>query len=406
MLRGSSAWQRACSLNIVGVDQKRATALALMVVVACAGPSEQGKISASPFPATGAPSVAHSATPSPAPSATPSAAPTTVAFPDVPIIIGTSEGELRRANGPGWDLVAKPCPSASPGTNAISALRLTADGLTALIQCAAAAGAGGDPGAGTVLLVDTTTGRVSPGPALDGGARIGPVSPDGRSVVVSERGDCPMPAPVCQTRSSLVDLRSGAKRELLASGYYLGLEMRWSSAGLTYFQPQCASAGCSGLDGRGGSYLWDGRGWSKISEDRLIDATATRALYERRHSLTAGPDGTKVVERTGGVDRVLTPAGVDTEVALALVDDRIYVWRPGRTIYEGTLVVYEGGRVARETPGRFSGENVHRWGDWLIATELSGAPSWALLAYSMTRDRFASRFANLWISGLAVPPGN
>lgn len=367
----------------------------LTLLVACSGPASQlnGAVSPSPTPPT-------TVAATPIVSASPS--PAVVAFPDAPIIVGTSEGELRRARGATWELVAKPCPAGGPGTNAISSLQVAADGITALVQCAAAAGSGGDPGAGPVVLVDLGTGRVRPGPAVSRSARIGPMSPDGKQAVIGEMGDCPSPAPVCQSKHALVDLETATTRQLLPSDYYLGLEMRWTSFGLTYFQPECASAGCSGTGDRGGSFRWSGTGWTKFSTDRLIDTTATQALYERRKSLTAGPAGTKVVERVGGTDRVLTPPHVDAELAPALIDGRIYAWRPGRTIYEGTLVVSEGGRAVRESPGRFSAEQVHRWGDWLVATELSGAPSWTLLAYSLTRDAFASRFANIWISGLAV----
>ncbi|MGH2491947.1 MAG: hypothetical protein ACRDF9_10590 [Candidatus Limnocylindria bacterium] len=83
------------------------------------------------------------------------------------------------------------------------------------------------------------------------------ISPDGRSVAAFRAGDCPMPAPVCQTRGVLIDVASKTEREILPSGYPLGATLEWTTLGLTLFQPECAEAGCAGVGDKGGTFVWD-----------------------------------------------------------------------------------------------------------------------------------------------------
>ena len=134
-------------------------------------------------------------------------------------------------------------------------------------------------------------------------------SPDGRSVAYFKLGDCPTPAPVCQTRAVVADTSTGAEREILSSDYHLSTELRWESGGLRMFQPECGDAGCFPPE-RVGTFRWDGTRFTKISENRLIATDGVRfSLYERVRSRTDLSDVRNVILRDGQTDRNLTAVG-------------------------------------------------------------------------------------------------
>lgn len=125
------------------------------------------------------------------------------------------------------------------------------------------------------------------------------VSPDGRWVAAFRPGDCPMPAPVCQTRAVLIDVASKTEREILPSGYPLGATLAWNALGLTLFQPECAEAGCAGAGDKSGTFVWDGSALKKWSDLRFVARSGEwtlleqlRAFYEEpRTVIVRGPQG-------------------------------------------------------------------------------------------------------------------
>jgi hypothetical protein len=347
--------------------------------------------------ATSPPTAASVPTSSPAPADLPLPTPTLlptpqpIAFPDVELIAGGILGELQVYRAGKWSIEAQICPNADPH-NAVRSLEVSADGRTAFVQCSRTS-AGRDLVDAFVFDLVTKQKRAIPGITI---ATVGPISPDGRQLVVNGPGECPMPAPVCQTRYYLLDLATGTRTEILPSDYWLGLEFRWTSAGLTYFRPECAEAGCAGV-AKAGTYHYGSttRSWTRVSRDRVVATAPGRVLTEVRRSFSS-QEPVAVVETWLGQERRLTPPGVVREIALALLaDGRALTWRfePGSE-FEGQVVTYRDGHEERRTRGRFSGfmnatvPSVAS--DWFLAGELSGAPSWKILAYSTQQDAFAS----------------
>jgi hypothetical protein len=238
-------------------------------------------------------------------------------------------------------------------------------------------------------------------------AGVGPIAPDGNVVVIAGLGDCPMPAPVCQTRRYLLDLNTGDRQEVLPSDYWLDTEVRWTGAGLMYFRPACSSAGCAGPEKSGTyNYSFSTRRWLKISSDRLVFANGSdRSILERRGSLSDQAPSA-LVEWFKGQERVLTPSGVQQEIAVAmLVDGRTVAWRPDRPGgIDGQIVVYRDGSESQSTRGRFSGYMNAAVADVVLAGVLSGAPSWSIEAYSVSANAFASLVPPFSMEGMRPLP--
>jgi hypothetical protein len=129
------------------------------------------------------------------------------------------------------------------------------------------------------------------------------VSPDGRFAAAFRLGDCPVPAPVCQTRAVLVDLTSKTEREIVPSGYHLGSTLEWTALGLTFFQPECAEAGCVGDADKRGTFVWDGSAFKKWGDLRFVAKSGDWTLLEQlksfgqepRAAVIRGPQGEKTL---------------------------------------------------------------------------------------------------------------
>lgn len=228
---------------------------------------------------------------------------------------------------------------------------------------------------------------------------IGPVSPDGRFVVLPALGECP-PAPVCQMTASLLDLETQTRQVILPSDYWFLMEMSWTSFGLTYFRPECAPAGCTSAD-KAGTFRWDGSRWTKISPHRLVDAVSEdHLLFESRRSIETEEASVTVIERVGASERLLTSAPPEYAVAIDALG--VTTFRPSG---QGAYVRYVNGRETGITPGTFSPYAFRhtRVGDWIVALDSgSGAPT--LWAYSLTQRTLASRRAGISIVALAGLP--
>jgi hypothetical protein len=152
----------------------------------------------------------------------------------------------------------------------------------------------------------TDAGASSLTPDLAGGTVVA-LAPDGRQMVVYRKGDCPGPAPVCDYRFMLRDLPTGSERVLLPNGYYLGSTMAWTTLGLTYVQPECADAGCSGSGDRSGTFVWDGAKLVRESPLRFVAGAGPYRVYERGTQSNRADASVVLVGPSGAVD--LTPAG-------------------------------------------------------------------------------------------------
>ncbi len=146
--------------------------------------------------------------------------------------------------------------------------------------------------------------------------------------VAFEKGDCVPTAPVCQTQAVLLDLATDAKRVILPSNYYLGATLGWTALGLTYFQPQCAEAGCVGIaSGRDGTWVWDGTRFVKKTDLRFIARSGPWELYEKLRMFNDHSQPRQVIRRGPSGDTIVTPAG-SSEHALAIdAAGDVLVWR-------------------------------------------------------------------------------
>ncbi len=149
------------------------------------------------------------------------------------------------------------------------------------------------------------------------------VSPDGRQAAAFRLGDCPMPAPVCQTRAVLIDVVANTEREILPSGYHLGAMFAWNTLGLTLFQPECAEAGCVGPSDKSGTFVWDGSAFKKSSDLRFVARSGDWTLLEQLRSFGQEP---RSVVISGPLGEKALSAGH----ALAIsASGETLVWVPG-----------------------------------------------------------------------------
>ncbi len=344
------------------------------------------------------------------PSATATQAIPAAVFPDVPLVAGTAVGDLVRWRGGSWQLEAHVCPQ-DRGQDPVTALSISADGRTALVQCARGTGASFTDPAREAFVYDFTTKSAR---AIGGTTEIGigPVDPNGTSAIVGVRGDCPAPAPTCQSRWLELDLVSGRTSQRLPSAYWYSVEFRWTALGLSYYLPSASNAGVQPTD-RVGTFTFDGRTGAPIrfSDHRLIatDASAHAVLEGTTSLVLTNPrPPSAVIERIGTVEQVLTLSAVAEEHPVALLaDGRIVAWRPDgpdSNEINGRMVVYDRGRVVRETVGTFARGDVLQAGDWLISKLYRGGATYDLYAYSVSADSFVSRSAGVAIGALAVLP--
>lgn len=274
--------------------------------------------------------------------------------------------------------------------------RVSADGRRASFRCDAA-GPPGQPVHAFVYDFTTKTAREISGFSELG---IGPISPDGRFVVVHAPGECPMPAPVCQTTASLLDLETQSRSVILPSDYWFLMEMSWTSFGLTYFRPECAPAACTSAD-KAGTFRWDGSRWTKISAYRLVDAVSEdHLLFEKRRSNETEEASVMAIERIGAAERVLTSAPPEYAVAIDALG--VTTFRPS---VQGAYVRYVNGRETAVTVGTFSPYAFRhtRIGDWIVSI-VSGSGGPTLWAYSLTQRTVATRRAEISIVALAGLP--
>src|SRR5438105_6414781 len=261
---------------------------AIVFTAACTPPAVVVSPSVAPsFDASSAP------TRSPTPSAAGFAdAPPGADWPAVVLYTVTDDGIAHKISSAGTTNIGRACEGRALGMLA------RADGAAILVRCISA-----NTDAESLVILDLVSGRATPLPAHPIASFSVAWSPDGRSVAYFKLGDCPMPAPVCQTRAVLADVATGAEREVLPTEYHLSTELRWDADGLRMFQPECGDAGCFSPE-RVGTFRWDGVRFNKISAERLVATDGVRfSLYERVRSRTDPSDVRNVILRDGRTDR-------------------------------------------------------------------------------------------------------
>jgi hypothetical protein len=232
----------------------------------------------------------------------------------------------------------------------------------------------------TLYLWDGATGKVS---TLAADVTIAAFDGLGGIVYVAIGRDA-LPAPIPTTRLMTRDLRTGATHQIDEQfGVASGLPL--TGEGVAVWRPKNNSSFVR-PDADAGTWVWIGGTLRKLSQHRLIDGGKGRDVLESE------PDGAccrYVVWRTNAERRV-TPNDVIDEHALAMLEDgRIVAWRPERGEFDGSIVVYNGGKIERTDRGPFSSIKVVRAGDWLVGLEPPGSFAPALRAYRITDGAFA-----------------
>jgi hypothetical protein len=284
----------------------RALLIGAVLFGACATPSS----TATPTPSS-APSVTVGATPTSL--ATQSPFPTSTFAVDAsapwPVVLYEGEGFIvRQRTETATQELARPC-------GPVSRLEARPAGLLATCRIASESA--------ELRLISIPDGRVTVVASGTHPSWTADISPDGKSAAAFRLADCPMPAPVCQTRAVLIDVASKTERALLPSGYHLAATLEWTALGLTLFQPECAEAGCAGPSDRSGTFVWDGSAFKKWSDLRFVARSGDWTLLEQLHAFYVEPRG--VVIRGPQGDKALSAGH-----ALAISDSgETLVWIPG-----------------------------------------------------------------------------
>ena len=347
---------------------------AIVFIAACTPPAVAVSPSVAPsFDASSAP------TPSPTPSAAGFAdAPPGADWPAVVVYTVTNDGVAHEVSRAGTTDVGRVC----EGPGALGMLA-RADGAAFLVRCI-----GSSTDEDALAILDVASGRVTHLGAHPMSSFSLAWSPDGRSVAFFKLGDCPMPAPVCQTRAVIADVSTGAEREILPSDYHLGTQLTWTNDGLRMFQPECAEAGCFPPE-RVGTFLWDGARFNKISDMRLIASDGARfSLSERLRSLTDPSAVRNVILRDGQTELNLTTVG-PREYALDLLGGgHALVWRPDDVGSQlgGSLREYDPqGQVISNRAAKIYPPWTTRVGDALVSGIPERAPGMAAYLYDLRR---------------------
>lgn len=294
----------------------------------------------------------------------------TTAFPDLPFVVGTNEGYLyfRLVDGRPAGPKVHVCDGA--------VMEVVALQRQALAFCGSGVTDAGwylwDEAAAAIALIVR--------PALGQAAFTG----TGSVVYVALGREAP-PAPIPMTRLMLRDLASGTTTQV-EEAFGVSAELRLTGEGVAVWRPRNNDSFVR-PDAEAGTWVLRGTALSRFSGLRLIEGGAGRALLEAEVTLSRPGCCRSVYTRIAAEQR-LTPNDVSDEHALALLDDgAIVTWRPGPNAFEGDIVVYRGGTVARLDRGHFSSVRAMRSGDWIVVQQPADPQ---LLAYRISDGSFAS----------------
>jgi hypothetical protein len=330
-----------------------------LLLSACVQPDV--RVDQTPTPtATASPSAARSPTALPTPSPLTFAnAGAGTAWPAI-VLYEAEGGQIRERTAAGTRDIARPC-------SQITSLSVHPLGLLAVCR-----GTTPDEELRLVSLANARSSILVSGTPLLSSLPAA-LSPDGRSVAAFRLGNCDGPAPVCQTRVVLIDVASGTEREILAGGYHLGARIDWTALGLTFFQPECAEAGCAGMGDKGGTFVWDGATFNRWSDLRFVASAGGWTLLERLRSFGDRSSPRSVIIR-GPQGEVALNAQARDSRAVAINDlGEALVWRPD------TDPIAQRGSLLR-----FGPDGTVRWQADLVGTVLDSVGIDLLLVASPT----------------------
>ena len=311
-----------------------------------------------------------------------------VPFPDLDVLVGTSDG----------DVYTKIAGGRPAGTSVhvchgyIVRIEVLATELVSCIQGTAFA----------VFTYDHRTGAVARVPGVDGPA-IWTLTGD--AILYVTRGSCAPGAADCATRLVRRDIRTGG---LTTIDERVGVvtDFRSTAEGPTIWRAK-NSVTFIRPEAEAGTYVLRDTTLMRFSASRLVADAKGRWLLESEETRSFNSGCcTYVIQRLANETR-LTPANVENERAVAMLDDgRIVAYRPDRDDPNGTMVVYSatGGRVERTDRGAFTPFQIVRAGpDWILGFEYAGAPSLTLRAYRVSDGVFAAVPGGT-ISAVAILP--
>ncbi len=365
------------------VKRLAAWGLVLVLGFAACGPRSQDVASGG----SGQPSASPSPSPSVAATATPTPSPLSVPFPDLPVIVGTSAGDLYFALSNGQPVG----PKVHACSGAISSL--VAYGRQAAFVC------GGAGVATALFLWDEATNVVTEIAKTERQE----IAFDGASIAYLTLGKTEPSAPIAMTKLVLWDMRSGASTTL-DERYGVALDLRLIGDGIAVWRPK-NSLSFVRPEAEAGTWLVTGTSLTKIAQLRVVDGGKGRYVAESEPIDPATGYSTSsfcctyVALRTTTEQR-LTPPEVKNEKALAMLEDgRVVAWRPDSGEFDGSVVIYSGATVARIDRGPFTSFRVLRSGDWLVGQ--MAFPNPTIRAYRLSDGAFAS-VPNGGISALAL----
>ncbi len=313
----------------------------------------------------------------------------TVPFPDLPVLVGTSDG----------DIYTKLVAGAVGGTKTHVCdgyiVRIESGGPSNLISCIQGS-------TFAVYTYDHRTNAIALVAGVDGPA-IWTLLGDG--LIYVTRGSCAPGATDCATKLVRKDLTTGATTTI---DERLGVvtDFRTTEEGPTIWR-----AGNSVTfvrpDAEAGTFLLTDAGLVRFSPNRLVAGAKGRWLLESEETGSFNSGCCTFVLQRFETEARVTAANVENERAVTMLEDgRILAYRPDRDGPNGTMVTYSatGGRVERVDRGAFTPFQIVRAAsDWLLGFEYAGAPSLTLRAYRMSDGAFASAPGGV-ISAVAILP--
>lgn len=101
--------------------------------------------------------------------------------------------------------------------------------------------------------------------------------------------------------------------------------LEWTALGLTFFQPECAEAGCVSEVDKRGTFVWNGTAFKRWGDLRFVASAGSWTLLERVRSLSDRSDQRAVVIRGPQGEQTLSAGH-----ALAICDNgETLLWIPG-----------------------------------------------------------------------------
>lgn len=314
----------------------------------------------------------------------------TVPFPDLSVLVGTSDG----------DIYTKLVAGAVGGTKTHVCdgyiVRVESGGPSSLISCIQGS-------TFAVYTYDHRTTAVARVTGVDGPA-IWTLLGDG--LIYVTRGSCAPGATDCATRLVRKDLKTGANTTI---DERLGVvtDFRTTDEGPTIWRAR-NSVTFVRPDTDAGTYLLRDSGLVRFSANRLVAGAKGRWLLESEETGSFNSGCCTYVLQRSATEMRLTPANVENERAVTMLEDgRIVAYRPDRDGPNGAMVVYSatGGQVERTDRGAFTPFQIVRaTTDWILGFEYAGAPSLTLRAYRLSDGAFASAAGGTITTVAILPP--